>query len=63
MSVITRTRDYFQGAFGEMKKVTWPTKKQTIQYGVFVIAMSISLMVFLGTLDYIFSIGVTQLIK
>lgn len=63
MSVITRTKDYFQGALSEMRKVTWPTKQQTIQYGVFVIAMTIGLMVFLGVLDYLFSTGVAQLIK
>ncbi len=63
MSVITRTKDYFQGAFSEMKKVTWPTRKQTVQYGVFVIAMTITLMVFFGVLDFIFSTGVEKLIR
>ena len=63
MNVITRTKDYFQGAISEMKKVTWPTKKQTIQYGVFVIAMTLVLMVSLGILDFIFSKGVESLIK
>ncbi len=63
MSVITRTKDYFQGAIGEMKKVTWPTKKQTIQYGIFVIAMTLVLTISLGALDFIFSKGVESLIK
>lgn len=63
MTVLTRTRDYFIGAIGEMKKVTWPTKKQTIQYGIFVIGMAIVMMVFLGALDYLFSKGVALLIK
>lgn len=62
MSAITRTKDYFQGAISEMKKVTWPTKKQTIQYGVFVIAMTIGMMIFFGVLDYLFSLGVEKLI-
>ncbi len=63
MTVLTRTKDYFIGAIGEMKKVTWPTKKQTIQYGVFVIAMTISLMIFFGVLDYSFSTAVEKLIR
>ena len=63
MSVITRTKDYFQSAIGEMQKVTWPTKQQTIQYGIFVIAMSIGLMLFLGVLDYIFNAGIENIIK
>lgn len=63
MSVITRTKDYFEGAYHEMKKVTWPTKKQTISYSLFVITMTVFLTVFLGALDYLLSLGVTQLIK
>ncbi|OGH66379.1 MAG: preprotein translocase subunit SecE [Candidatus Magasanikbacteria bacterium RIFCSPHIGHO2_02_FULL_41_13] len=60
---MTRTKDYFQSAIGEMRKVTWPTKQQTIQYGIFVIAMSIGLMLFLGVLDYIFNAGIENIIK
>ena len=58
MSVLTRLKDYFQGAYSEMKKVTWPTKKQTINYSLFVIAMSLAMMVFFGVLDY----GLTELV-
>ncbi len=56
-------KDYFQGAIGEMKKVTWPTKKQTIQYSIFVIAMSIAMMVFFGVLDFGLNKLVAFLIK
>lgn len=63
MSVLTRTKDYFQGAISEMKKVTWPTKKQTIQYSIFVIGMSLVLMVFFGVLDFGLSKFVAFLIK
>jgi len=58
MSVFTRLRDYFQGAYSEMRKVTWPTKKQTINYSLFVITMSVVMMVFFGVLDY----GLTELV-
>ncbi len=63
MSAITRTKDYFEGAYHEMRKVTWPTKKQTINYSLFVIAMSIGMMIFFGALDFFLSIGVEKLIK
>ncbi len=63
MSFFTRMKDYFQGAIGEMKKVTWPTKKQTIQYSIFVIAMSIAMMVFFGVLDFGLNKLVAFLIK
>jgi len=39
----------------EMKKVNWPTKKETIKYTLIVIGVSIGVAVFLGGLDYIFS--------
>jgi len=39
----------------EMKKVNWPTKKETIRYTLIIIAVSIAVAVFLGGLDYIFT--------
>ncbi|KKU52275.1 MAG: preprotein translocase subunit SecE [Candidatus Sungbacteria bacterium RIFCSPLOWO2_02_FULL_47_9] len=38
----------------EMKKVTWPTREQTIQYTIAVISISAVLAAFLGGLDYVF---------
>jgi preprotein translocase subunit SecE len=39
----------------EMKKVNWLTKKEAIRYTLIVIAVSVVVAVFLGTLDFIFS--------
>jgi len=47
----------------EMKKVTWPSKKETYNYTVLVIAISIGVAIFLGILDYIFSTGFQFLIN
>ena len=41
-------------AYSEMKKVSWPSREQTVQYTTLVIAISISVAVFLGILDYMF---------
>lgn len=38
----------------ELKKVTWPTRQETINYTVTIIVMSAALAIFLGGLDYIF---------
>jgi len=54
---------YFREAFAEMKKVVWPTKKQTVNYTLVVIALSISVAVFFGFLDYIFNLGLAQFLK
>jgi len=47
--------NYIKESVEEMKKVTWPTKKETRNYTVLVIGVSIAVAIFLGTLDYIFS--------
>lgn len=46
--------NYIKGAIDEMKKVTWPTKKETYQYSMLVISVSIGIALFLGALDLIF---------
>jgi preprotein translocase subunit SecE len=46
--------NYIKGSIEEMKKVTWPTKKETINYTILVIGVSLAVAIFLGALDYIF---------
>jgi preprotein translocase subunit SecE len=48
---------YVQESLAEMKKVTWPTKKETYNYTILVILISLGVAIFLGILDYIFSQG------
>ena len=48
---------YLKGSVEEMKKVTWPTKKETKNYTLLVIGISLAVAAFLGALDYIFTIG------
>ena len=52
---ITSIKEYFRGAMGEMKKVVWPTKKQTTQYSIAVVVMSLFVAAFFGVLDYFFN--------
>lgn len=39
----------------ELKKVNWPTRKETLKYTLIVIAVSAVTAAFLGGLDFIFS--------
>ncbi len=39
----------------EMKKVNWPTKRETIKYTLIVVGVSIAVAIFLGGLDFIFA--------
>ncbi len=55
--------NYLLASKAEMKKVTWPTKKQTIDHTLLVIGISLAVAVFLGALDYVFSLGLEKLIQ
>ena len=54
---------YFKDAIAEIKKVTWPTKKETYSYTIMVIVISLLTALFLGGLDYLFNWGLTFLIN
>jgi preprotein translocase subunit SecE len=45
---------FLKDAKGELMKVNWPTKQQTINYTATVIGISIAVALFLGGLDYLF---------
>lgn len=62
-STINKLKDYFRGAYSELRKVTWPTRKQVINYSIVVIAMSLGVAIFFGVLDYIFNLGLGALIS
>ena len=63
MAVTNAVSDYFRGALSEMKKVIWPSKKQTTNYTIIVIILSIGVAVFFGVLDYVFNLGLEKIIK
>jgi preprotein translocase subunit SecE len=53
--MINKALQFFVEAKAEMLKVNWPTKKQTVNYTLLVIAISVVVAGFLGGLDWIFS--------
>jgi len=46
---------FIKEAKEELLKVNWPSKKQTLNYTLIVIGVSLAVAVFLGGLDYIFN--------
>jgi preprotein translocase subunit SecE len=48
--------DFVKEAKAELIKVNWPTRKQTLNYTILVVAVSLIVAAFLGGLDYLFSI-------
>jgi len=55
--------NYVKASIEEMKKVTWPTKKETYNYTLLVIGISLVVAIFLGALDFIFSFLLELVIK
>ncbi len=53
---------FFKEVRLEMKKVNWPTRQETIRYTLVVIGVSVAVAVFLGGLDFIFSIILNKFI-
>lgn len=47
--------DYIKETKGELKHVSWSTRRQTIIYTLIVIAISVAVAVFLGFFDFIFT--------
>ncbi|MFA6514004.1 MAG: preprotein translocase subunit SecE [Patescibacteria group bacterium] len=59
---MNKLTNYIKASITEMKKVTWPTKKETYNYTILVIGISLAVAAFLGALDYIFSLGIKFII-
>jgi preprotein translocase subunit SecE len=54
--------NYFKEVQSEMKHVAWPGRRLTIVYTAVVIAVSFAVAVYLGLLDYLFSVVLKAII-
>lgn len=54
--------DYLRDTRGELRHVTWPTRAQAINYTIIVLSISIGTGIFLGFLDYLFSLVLARFI-
>jgi len=50
-----RVVNYLKAAKTELRKVTWPTRKDTVKFTLIVIGISLFVAAFLGGLDFLFS--------
>jgi preprotein translocase subunit SecE len=60
---MAKITEYLKGSIEEMKKVTWPTKKEAKNYTLLVIGISLGVAAFLGLLDFIFNLGMEKIIS
>jgi preprotein translocase subunit SecE len=52
---MSRLTDYLKDTRGELKHVSWPSKKQVIVFTVVIIAFSFIVAAFLGAFDILFA--------
>ena len=57
-----KTINYIKEVIEESKKVTWPTRKQTIFFTIAVLAISVLVAYYLGLLDFLFGQGLKFLL-
>ncbi|MBU4331768.1 preprotein translocase subunit SecE [Patescibacteria group bacterium] len=55
MKGISSLIEYIKDSKTELKKVTWPTRQETIKHTLMVIGVSLGVAAFLGIVDYILS--------
>ena len=53
---------YLKSSFEELRKVTWPTKEQTVRLTIIVAVFSLIVSAIFGVLDYGFNYGFSTLI-
>lgn len=46
---------YFRETLGEMRRVSWPTRREAINLTIVVLLVTAVMSLFLGTLDYLFT--------
>lgn len=55
-------KSYISESYTELRKVNWPTRQETVRLTLIVIGFSLSVAIFLGILDIIFSNALTRFI-
>jgi len=53
--------NYLKASKRELKKVSWPSRKETTKYTLVVIGISIGMAIFLGLADYLFSLILSKI--
>ena len=63
MRATDAVRRYLRESVGELKKVHWPTRKEAYNLTLIVLAVIVAMTIFLGGLDFLFTLGFAQLLK
>ena len=56
-----RFRQFIKESWSELKKVSWPTRQQTLNLTMLVFIVSFAVGIFISVFDFIFTQGLTLL--
>ncbi|MBU0731642.1 preprotein translocase subunit SecE [Patescibacteria group bacterium] len=59
-NILIRFWTYLKESREELKKVSWPTRKDTLKGTYTVLVFTLIVAVFLGVLDYFFNLGLEE---
>ncbi|MBP6098929.1 MAG: preprotein translocase subunit SecE [Candidatus Levybacteria bacterium] len=60
---ITFMFTFLQEVRTELLKISWPSRKDTIELTIVVLGLSAAVGVYLGAADYLFTLGLEYLVK
>ncbi len=60
---IKKIKEFFKEAWFELKKVNWPSRKETIRYTLIVIVVLTIVALYLGGIDFLFTRVLNKLIQ
>lgn len=61
--LIQKLTQYFKQSKEELKKVNWPNRKETINFTLLVIFISLGVAIFLGLIDWLLTLSLGKFIK
>ncbi|OQA42614.1 MAG: preprotein translocase subunit SecE [Chloroflexi bacterium ADurb.Bin325] len=61
--ITDRIAEYLRDTRGELRKVSWPTRQQTINLTLIVLAVTVVMAAFLGTVDFLFATLISLIVS
>jgi len=60
--MMDKIKRFISESYQQLKRVSWPTKEETLRYTLFIIGFSLALAMFLGFLDFLFGRALEQIV-
>jgi len=59
---VKKIKAYFKGVISELKKVSWPTRKEAMRLTIVVVGVSIVFAALVGLLDLLFTYAIQKIL-